>query len=313
MLQQTGVKTVAPYFDRFVALWPDVSALGRASLDEVLRAWQGLGYYARAKNLLATAQTVLRDHGGAFPEGREALQSLPGIGTYTAAAIAAIAFDERVAAIDANAARVLARLFAVKERAGARLEALAGALVPEERAGDFAQALMDLGATVCAPRRPLCGLCPWRRSCAARRSGQVLAFPPPAIKPVRPERYGVAFWLVRSDGALFLRRRPDTGLLPGMTEIPSTSWRPRPWALEEAKGEAPQSSEWSLVPGRVRHAFTHFRLELQILAGRTASPPVGLWSPLAELGAHALPTLMKKLVRHVLAARADDGGEHKVC
>jgi A/G-specific adenine glycosylase len=304
MLQQTTVKTVAPYFDRFVALWPDITALAGASLDDILTAWQGLGYYARARNLLSCARAIVSDHGGIFPDSRDALERLPGIGTYTAAAIAAIAFDRRVAAIDANAVRVFARIYAVEEGMGPRLTALAASLVPAVRAGDFAQAVMDLGAAFCTPRQPRCGLCPWRESCAAHRLGRAEAFPARKAKPLREERYGVAFWLLRSDGALFLRRRPEAGLLGGMIEIPSTPWRREPWSLDEAKKEAPERVAWSPIPGRVRHGFTHFRLELAVLGGRTEEPRAGLWSPLVELGGHALPTLMKKIVRHVLAASA---------
>ena len=307
MLQQTTVKTVLPYFDRFVALWPDLSALANAALDEVLAAWQGLGYYARAKNLLTCAQAIRDEHGGAFPASAEALRKLPGIGRYTAGAIAAIAFAQREAALDANAARVLARVFALKEGRGPRLEAVAASLVPAGRPGDFAEALMDLGATLCTPRRPRCSLCPWRKGCAATRRGLPESFPAPPAKRQKKERFGVAFWLLREDGALFLRRRPEKGLLPGMIEIPSTAWKSEPWDLEEAKREAPEPVDWFPVEGQVRHAFTHFRLDLRILCGTSESPREGLWSPLAELSRFALPTVMKKIVRHVLEARAEDG------
>src|SRR6516164_8186436 len=203
MLQQTTVATVEPYFDRFVARWPDISALAAASLDEVLQLWQGLGYYARARNLHVCARTIVEQHGGTFPEEPEALRALPGIGDYTAAAIAAIAFDRRGAAIDGNVERVLARLYGVGEplpAAKARLRALAAAMVPDRRAGDFAQALMDLGATICTPRRPRCVLCPWRSCCAAAAFGRAEDLPARAAKPERPLRHGVAFWLTRSDG-----------------------------------------------------------------------------------------------------------------
>src|SRR5438876_5375270 len=228
MLQQTTVATVGPYFDRFVARWPDVSALAGATLDEVLPHWQGLGYYARARNLHACARAVADRHGGQFPGEPAALRALPGIGGYTAAAIAAIAFDHRAAAIDGNVERVVTRLFAVCQplpAAKPRLRELAAALVPETRAGDFAQALMDLGATICTPRRPRCVLCPWRACCAAAASGLADDLPARVEKPERPLRYGVAFWLTRPDGAVLLRRRPEKGLLGGMIEIPSTPWR----------------------------------------------------------------------------------------
>jgi A/G-specific adenine glycosylase len=305
MLQQTTVATVGPYFDRFVARWPDISALAAAPLDDVLRLWQGLGYYARARNLHACARAVAERHGGAFPDERAALQALPGVGAYTAAAIAAIAFDQRAAAVDGNVERVVARLYAVAEplpAAKPRLAALAAALVPSRRAGDFAQAMMDLGATLCTPRRPRCVLCPWRSTCAAGSSGRAEAFPARAERPERPQRFGVAFWLTRADGAVLLRRRPDHGLLGGMIEIPSTAWRGQPWALDEARGAAPAPAEWALLPGTVRHGFTHFRLELAVAAATAAAPIDGLWSAVDRLGEHALPTLMKKVVGHAVSA-----------
>jgi A/G-specific adenine glycosylase len=305
MLQQTTVATVGPYFDRFMARWPDISALAGASLDEVLQLWQGLGYYARARNLHACARAVVDRHGGAFPDESEALRALPGIGDYTAAAIAAIAFDRPTAAVDGNVERVVARIHAVPEpfpAAKPRLKALAASLVPERRAGDFAQALMDLGATICTPRKPRCVLCPWRACCAAAASGPAEAFPARAEKPDRPSRYGVAFWLTRPDGAVLLRRRPEKGLLGGMTEIPSTPWRAEPWTFAEAVRVAPAAVEWSPLPGTVRHGFTHFHLEIGMLAGEGTAE--GLWSLVDQLGEHALPTLMKKLARHAVSALA---------
>jgi A/G-specific adenine glycosylase len=306
MLQQTTVATVKPYFDRFVARWPDVSALGRASLDEVLQEWQGLGYYARARNLHACAAAIAGRHGGVFPQERAALRALPGIGDYTAAAIAAIAFDAREAAIDGNVERVLARIYGVDEPLSAakpRLRRLAAALVPPERAGDFAQAMMDLGATLCTPGRPRCVLCPWRDSCAAAASGRPESLPVRENKPERPRRYGIAFWLVRPDGAVLLRRRPDRGLLGGMVEIPSTPWRAEPWSLPEALAVAPALAAWELLPDSVHHGFTHFRLELTVAAAKGGGAE-GIWSPLDRLAEHALPSLMKKVVRHAVTALA---------
>ena len=303
MLQQTTVATVAPYFDRFVARWPDVSALAAASLDEVLQVWQGLGYYARARNLHACARAIVERHDGRFPDDPAALRALPGIGSYSAAAITAIAFDRRTAAIDGNVERVVARLYAVRESfpaAKPRLRALAAALVPQQRAGDFAQAFMDLGATICTPRRPRCVLCPWRACCAAAAAGSADAIPARTEKPDRPSRYGVAFWLTRGDGAVLLRRRPEKGLLGGMTEIPSTPWRSEPWTLDQAIEIAPAIAEWAPLPGTVRHGFTHFRLELAIIAGNGEAD--GLWSQVDRLGEHALPTLMKKVARHAVSA-----------
>jgi len=314
MLQQTTVAAVGPYFDRFVSRWPDLSALAAASLDEVLQAWQGLGYYARARNLHACARTVAERLGGVFPNTIEGLRALPGIGDYTAAAIAAIAFDRPVAAVDGNVERVVARLYAVEEPlpdAKARLNALTVALVPRSRAGDFAQAIMDLGATICTPRRPRCVLCPWRGACAAATGGAPERLPLSAQKPERPLRYGVAFWLTRADGAVLLRRRPEKGLLGGMIEVPSTAWRTAPWTFAEAVAAAPNAAHWSQLPGIVRHGFTHFRLELAVIAAQQEGDgdARGLWSPLAILGEHALPTLMKKVVRHAISALAISSGD----
>jgi A/G-specific adenine glycosylase len=309
MLQQTTVATVGPYFDRFVARWPNVSALAAASLDEVLNLWQGLGYYARARNLHACARTLAERHDSAFPDEPAALRALPGIGAYTAAAIAAIAFDRRIAAVDGNVERVVARLYAIETpfpAAKPRLAALAAALVPQHRAGDFAQSMMDLGATLCTARRPHCALCPWRSSCAALATGQVEVLPARAAKPERPQRFGVAFWLTRRDGNVLLRRRPEEGLLGGMIEIPSTAWRAEPWALEEAVQAAPAPAEWLLLPGAVRHGFTHFRLELAVAAASAVVPVRGLWSAVDRLGEHALPTLMKKVARHAVSALGSD-------
>jgi A/G-specific adenine glycosylase len=312
MLQQTTVAAVGPYFDRFVARWSDVRALAAASLNEILQEWQGLGYYARARNLHACARAVTEWHGGVFPSDLAALRALPGIGDYTAAAIAAIAFDQRAAAIDGNVERVITRLYAVAEpmpAAKPRLRALAAELVPEQRAGDFAQAIMDLGATICTPRRPRCVLCPWRSACIATATGIAEDLPARAEKPDRPVRYGIAFWLTRPDGAVLLRRRPEKGLLGGMTEIPSTSWRAAPWGLAEAIDAAPAVAPWSPLAGTVRHGFTHFQLELAIVTAQTQRITEGLWSAIDGLGEHALPTLMKKVARHAISALASGADE----
>jgi A/G-specific adenine glycosylase len=305
MLQQTTVATVGPYFGRFVARWPDVSSLAAASLDEVLQLWQGLGYYARARNLHACARLLAERHDCVFPDEPAALQALPGVGAYTAAAIAAIAFDWRVAAVDGNVERVVARLYAVEAPLSAakpRLAALAAALVPQHRAGDFAQAMMDLGAVLCTPRRPRCVLCPWRSCCVAFASGRSDSLPARTEKPERPQRFGVAFWLSRADGAVLLRRRPEHGLLGGMMEIPSTAWRDTAWAFDEALRAAPEPAQWRLLPGIVHHGFTHFRLALAVAAAAAAGPVEGPWSAVDRLSEHALPTLMKKVVRHVVSA-----------
>ncbi len=305
MLQQTTVATVGPYFDRFVARWPDIRALAAASLDEVLHLWQGLGYYARARNLHSCARAVVERHGGHFPDDPQQLRALPGIGDYTAAAIAAIAFDRSLAAVDGNVERVVARLFAEHAplpAAKPRLKALAAALVPEARAGDFAQALMDLGAVICTPRRPRCMLCPWRGACAAAAMGIAESLPAQAEKPERPLRHGVAFWLSRDDGAVLLRRRPEQGLLGGMIELPSTLWRAAPWTESEAIAAAPARTAWTQLPGTVQHGFTHFRLEMALLAGRTAESIPGIWARPGEFKDYALPTLTKKLVNYARSA-----------
>jgi A/G-specific adenine glycosylase len=306
MLQQTTVATVAGHFDRFVARWPTVEALAAADLDQVLHAWQGLGYYARARNLHACARMVA-EHGGKFPDTEAGLRNLPGVGAYTAAAIAAIAFDRPSAAVDGNVERVMARLFAVAEPlpgAKPHLRQLADTLVPERRAGDFAQALMDLGATVCTPRAPKCILCPWQSHCRGRALGIADTLPKRRVRAAKPTRRGVAFWAVRPDGAVLLRRRPESGLLGGMTEVPSTDWRGKAWGTVEAKKSAPVEASWVRVPGTVRHSFTHFHLELVVLAGATTAHPKtdGVWVSLDRLSEQALPTLMKKVVSHALGS-----------
>jgi A/G-specific adenine glycosylase len=308
MLQQTTVASVAGYFDRFVARWPDLSGLAAAALDEVLHAWQGLGYYARARHLHACARAVLERHGGCFPEDEAALRALPGIGAYTAAAVAAIAFDQRATPVDGNVERVMARLFALAEPlpdAKPALRRLAQSLTPAERSGDYAQAVMDLGATLCTPKKPRCVLCPWRTDCRGRRDGVAERLPLLRPRPPKPLRRGVAFWALRADGAVLLRRRPERGLLGGMMEVPSTSWREAPWSEAEARAAAPLEAAWRPLPGVVRHSFTHFHLELAVLAAelpRGSETAAGDWIGLEALGGQALPTLMKKVVAHARVA-----------
>ena len=307
MLQQTTVATVGPYFARFLDRWPRVEALAAAKLDAVLHAWQGLGYYARARNLHACAKTVVAGHGGRFPDTEEGLRALPGIGAYTAAAVAAIAFDRKATPVDGNIERVVARLFALEEPLpGAKpaLRQLAASLTPEARAGDFAQALMDLGATICRPREPLCLACPLSRGCAARASGIAAELPRRGPRAKRPLRHGVVYWVARRDGAVLLRRRAETGLLGGLMEFPSSEWRTRRWSIAEAEAAAPFAADWHPLPGLVRHGFTHFELELRVLAGRPkrARKGGGVWCRPDEFGTQALPTLMKKVARHALAA-----------
>lgn len=306
MLQQTGVRSVEPYFEAFLARWPRLADLAAADLDEVLHLWQGLGYYARARNLHACARTVTLDRNGRFPEEPAELRQLPGIGAYTAGAIAAIAFGRKAAAVDGNVERVLARLYRVEEplpSAKPRLWSLAEGLVPEGRAGDFAQALMDLGATLCTPRDPDCSLCPWATFCRAHLEGVAASLPRRAPKKQKPLRQGVAFWLMRGDGAVLLRRRPEKGLLGGMMELPSTEWREASWTLAEARLQAPPGTGWRLLDGVVRHSFTHFDLELAVAMGRTGSrgEAEGIWVPPDRLADHALPTVMKKTAAHAVS------------
>ena len=312
MLQQTTVATVSERFPRFRARWPTLEALAAAELDEVLHAWQGLGYYARARNLHRCARVVLAEHGGRFPAREEALRALPGIGRYTAAAIAAIAYDRPATVVDGNVERAIARLRAVETplpKARPTLYALAQALTPRRRPGDYAQALMDLGAGVCTPKRPACLACPWREACAARARGIAETLPRKAPKRPRPLRHGVAFWLARPDGAVLLRRRPDRGLLGGMMEVPSTPWRESPWPLADALRHAPQARPWTPLPGAVRHGFTHFEIELRIVTAEAGSAGGdGVWCPPAQFPDHALPTLTKKVVRHAERHRPAPSG-----
>lgn len=313
MLQQTTVAAVGPYFTRFLERFPSVHALAAAKLDEVLALWQGLGYYARARNLHRAAQIVSRDLRGRFPDTAEALRKLPGIGDYTGAAIAAIAFGRAEAAVDGNVERVMARLHAVEIALPAAKPALrefARRLVPETRPGDFAQALMDLGATVCTPRSPRCLVCPWSGACAARARGLAEALPRKLAKPARPVRHGVAFFLIDREGAILLRRRPEKGLLGGMMEVPSTGWAERAPSAREAAASAPAPASWRVLPGTVQHGFTHFELRLTVWAAHVERRPraKGVWCPGEQLSAQALPTAMKKILRHALGLLGKKNG-----
>ena len=306
MLQQTTVKAVAPYYARFLARFPTVSELAAAPLDDVLRLWAGLGYYARARNLHACAKAVAEQHGGQFPDTEDDLRELPGIGTYTAAAIAAIAFGRRASPVDGNIERVIARLYAVEEElpdAKPRIRALAEALTPQRRAGDFAQAMMDLGAGICTPKKPACVLCPWMDACAARARGDQESFPRKVEKKTGELRRGTAFVVVRDDGFILLRTRPEKGLLGGMTEVPTTEWS-RDFDDVAALDAAPLKAKWRRTLGTVTHTFTHFPLELTVYTAnvgvRTAPPPGTRWVPLDDVHGEALPNVMRKVVSHVL-------------
>jgi A/G-specific adenine glycosylase len=305
MLQQTTVATVIPYFEAFLKRWPNIEALARAELDEVLHAWQGLGYYARARNLHRCAQAVATEFGGVFPATEAELLQLPGIGPYTAAAIAAIAFDQPASPMDGNIERVVARLRRVETELPAakkELKLLVAALTPTERPGDFAQAMMDLGATVCTPRNPTCAVCPWRDECQGRIAGIAETLPRKMPKKARPTRHGVTFWLIRDDGALFMRRRPEQGLLGGLMEFPGTEWTDKTWTRKNALVHAPTDQDWRQLPGRVEHTFTHFHLVLKVMVARLdgANPLNGDWYKVDESRTIALSTWMKKVAHHAL-------------
>jgi A/G-specific adenine glycosylase len=304
MLQQTTVKAVGPYYTRFLASWPTVGRLAAAELGDVLKAWAGLGYYARARNLHACARAVVERHGGNFPGHEQMLRALPGVGAYTAAAIAAIAFDRRAVAVDGNIERVIARLFAVEEPLPAAKQAvrgLAATLVPRRRPGDFTQAMMDLGATICTPRKPACALCPWLDVCKARRRGDQETFPRKAPKSAGQLRRGASFVVRRADGCVLVRSRPPNGLLGGMTEVPSTAWT-QEFDESTVLAAAPLKANWRRLPGAVEHGFTHFPLQQSVyvasVPARTKAPAGMRWIALADLESEALPNVMRKVVVH---------------
>jgi A/G-specific adenine glycosylase len=294
MLQQTTVAAVKSYFLRFTSLWPTVFDLAAAPLDSVLKEWAGLGYYARARNLHACAQAVVDQHGGTFPPTSAGLQTLPGIGAYTSAAIAAICFDEPVAVLDGNLDRVLARYHALDvpvREAKEELRAALQASVPS-RAGDFAQAMMDLGATICAPRTALCMLCPIQPGCLATRQGEPTNYPIKPAKPERPVRKGHAYVMLDADGDVYLQSRPAKGLLGGMTEVPGSDW-----ASELASADYPVAGNWT-YRGQVVHVFTHFRLELEVWSAAVDGDALaqGWWASRRALKGEALPTLFRKVL-----------------
>ena len=307
MLQQTTVQAVGAYYRKFIARWPTVKALAEAPLDDVLAAWAGLGYYARARNLHKAAKLVSKEMGGRFPSTAEALRKLPGVGVYTAGAVAAIAFGAREAAMDANAERVIARLFAVEEPlpgAKARLLALGKSLVPQKRAGDFAQALMDLGAGVCTAKRPACGSCPWTDECAARKRKIAEALPAKAPKRARPLRRGAAFVARDRRGAVLLVKRPEKGLLGGMLQPPLGPWGEKFPSAKEALAQAPFRAAWKKLPGVVRHTFTHFELEIEVWTSEVAKRPKARGAWITDLSNAALPTVMRKIIAHAFDGHA---------
>ncbi len=302
MLQQTTVAAVGPYFARFTDRWPTVASLANAEDADVMAEWAGLGYYARARNLLKCAREVVSGSGAQFPVSYDQLLALPGVGPYTASAIAAIAFDQPATVVDGNVERVISRVFAVRTplpEAKKQLARLAESLTPSERPGDYAQAIMDLGATICTPRSPACGICPWMSACKARRLGIAAELPRKSPKKAKPIRQGIVYVAQRDDGAYLLEQRPDTGLLGGMQGWPCTEW------TEDVPVEAPPlAADWSDPELEVRHTFTHFHLRLRIRLARVAAnarPDRGRFVPRCTFRPTDLPSLMRKV--HELALR----------
>lgn len=307
MLQQTTVAAVTPYFHKFTNRWPTVEALAAAPDAEVMAAWAGLGYYARARNLLACARAVAGDHDGIFPDSEEGLRALPGVGAYTAAAVAAIAFGRRAVVVDANVERVVARLFAIATplpTARPQIRAATDSITPDVRAGDFAQAMMDLGATICTARSPGCGICPIRDHCDAFRTADPVAFPVKAAKKAKPHRLGHGWWIERTDGHVWLVRRPDKGLLVGMRALPSSEWSAAPDPAPPIAGV-----RWTSLPDPVAHVFTHFSLALTVHITQvpTDSAPAGEgeWWPLARIADAGLPTLFRRAAEAAMKENAD--------
>lgn len=304
MLQQTTVEAVKPYFARFLEIWPDVQALAAADQDDVMKAWAGLGYYSRARNLKKCATIIAQKHGGRFPDDETQLRALPGIGPYTAAAIAAIAFNSPAAVVDGNVERVISRLCAIATpmpAAKSEIRIRTASITPLERPGDFAQAMMDLGASLCSPKRPKCIACPLNENCAALVEGDPELYPVKPPKMQRPSRQGAAFIAVSRDGAVLLRKRPAKGLLASMSEPPTSNWNSR---LDGETGieAAPFDADWQPA-GAITHVFTHFELTLSVWLAKNldlAAPDGWWWSPPHALIDEALPTVMKKAIAAAL-------------
>ncbi len=302
MLQQTRTRTVAPRYATFLARWPTVADLAQAEESEVLDAWAGLGYYRRARNLHRTARVIVDHRNGRFPRSSRELETLPGIGSYTAAAIAALAFGERAVAVDGNVARVLARVFAMAGPAGrssGQLRAIGGDLAPKSLPGEFAEALIELGALVCLPRRPRCGTCPWQSACAAFRSGRTAEFPAPAPRRRPPKRHSVAFRLTNRRGEVLLRRQTASGPFRGMLVLPATPWKASRPTASEIRSARPQGGAWKRVAGRVEHRLSHLALQTEIHAAVTEHEPAGeeTWHP-ARSDSRRLPAYTRKLLAH---------------
>lgn len=300
MLQQTTVATVIAYFNKFIRLWPTVQALAAAPVEDVLKEWAGLGYYARARNLHKCA-TVVAAQGG-FPKTEAELLALPGIGPYTAAAIASIAFGQPATIVDGNVERVITRIFRLEMPLPAvkpDIRALAQSLTPTRRPGDYAQAIMDLGATLCTPTSPDCRACPWKSGCAAHAAGDAATFPRKLAKPEKPTRYGIAYWLA-AEGHVWLERRPDKGLLGGMVGLPTSDW-----TTALARHAPPVVTDWQRLEGGVTHVFTHFRLELVVQQAQLKKRiPCGngFWHPASQIREAGLPTVFAKVAKLINAS-----------
>lgn len=299
MLQQTTCAAVIPYFNHFISQWPDVKALANADSNNVMRAWAGLGYYARARNLVKCAQVVAGERQGVFPVHEQDLLTLPGIGPYTAAAISAIAHQGPAMPVDGNVIRVLTRLYAIEDVMPANKDVVGGygaKMLPQGRSGDFAEALMDLGATVCKPKNPNCPVCPWEGDCHAHAQGRATAYPVKAPKKEKPTRKGWAFWVERADGHVLLERRPDKGLLGGMTGFPTTHWQVDTIDAEQAVAGQPFEGAWRVLDETILHTFTHFHLELRVIkVAVEAASPKGLWCAAHDVDNQALPSVMRKV------------------
>ena len=310
MLQQTTVAAVIPYFEKFIGRWPTIAALAASDESEIMAAWAGLGYYARARNLVACARVVAHVHDGHFPDTEDTLRTLPGVGAYTAAAIAAIAFGQRAVAIDSNVERVVSRLFAIADplpRGRGRIRVAADAITPDARAGDFAQAMMDLGSGICTPRAPQCLICPLCDACAAHATGQAEALPVKAPKREKPHRSGRIWWLERDDGHVWIERRDDRRMLGGMPGLPGTAWDLKDHADNGAL--RPMDGNWVPLDRSVEHVFTHFRLTLGVdrMSVPTGIDPAGpgRWWPIDRIEEAGLPTLYAKVVRMVMRNEDD--------
>jgi A/G-specific adenine glycosylase len=304
MCQQTTVVSAAPYWHKFLQKWPSVGDLAKAPRDEVLTAWAGLGYYARARNLHKCANTIVDEFGSSFPTSEAELLKLPGIGPYTAAAIACICFDEASTVVDGNVERVISRVYQIDDplpKSRKYLRECAEELSDNKRPGDYAQAIMDLGSNVCKPRNPKCGECPWSFGCLAYLSGAAAAYPKKLAKKPRPTRYGAVFYM-EDDGHILIQQRPDKGLLGGMMELPGTEWTPEKPPSDQWLSQAPIARNWQAIDEQVIHVFTHFTLELQVFNSYGPHGTDGVRADLNDLESHALPSVMMKAIKTANAA-----------